>query len=60
MRSYLVTKHLLPTLRLSLDMTDVLARIEQVGIKINLDTLHEIRLEYERELTSIADFASVA
>ena len=53
MRSYLVTKHLLPTLRLSLDMTDVLARIEQVGIKINLDTLHEIRLEYERELTSI-------
>ena len=46
-------KHLLPTLRLSLDMTDVLARIEQAGIKINLDTLHEIRLEYERELTSI-------
>ena len=48
-----MTKQLLPTLRLSLDMTDTLARIEQTGIKINLDTLREIRLEYEHELTSI-------
>ena len=29
-------KKLLPTLRLSLDMTNVLAKIEHAGIKINL------------------------
>ena len=32
-------KKLLPTLRLSLDMTNVLAKIEHAGIKINLNTL---------------------
>jgi len=46
-------KNLLPTLRLSLDMTDVLAKIEHAGIKINLETLDEIRNEYEHELTTI-------
>ena len=46
-------KNLLPTLRLSLDMTDVLAKIEHAGIKINLDTLSDIRNEYEHELTTI-------
>ena len=46
-------KKLLPTLRLSLDMTDVLAKIEHAGIKINLETLNDIRNEYEHELTTI-------
>ena len=46
-------KKLLPTLRLSLDMTDVLAKIEHAGIKINLNTLNDIRNEYEHELTTI-------
>ena len=46
-------KNLLPTLRLSLDMTDVLAKIEHAGIKVNLDTLNDIRNEYEHELTTI-------
>ena len=46
-------KKLLPTLRLSLDMTNVLAKIEHAGIKINLNTLDEIRNEYEHELTTI-------
>ena len=45
-----MNRQLLPTLRLSLEMTDVLARIEQAGIKINLDTLAEIKAEYEQEL----------
>ena len=49
----MVTKQLLPTLRLSLDMTDVLARIEQTGIKINLQTLEDIREEYEHELVTV-------
>ena len=48
-----MTKQLLPTLRLSLDMTDVLARIEQTGIRVNLDTLQDIRDEYEQELDRI-------
>jgi len=41
---------LIPTLRLSLEMTNVLAHIEQNGIKINKTTLAEIREEYEQEL----------
>ena len=41
---------LIPTLRLSLEMTNVLAHIEQNGIKINRQTLSEIRNEYEEEL----------
>jgi DNA polymerase I-like protein with 3'-5' exonuclease and polymerase domains len=41
---------LIPTLRLSLEMTNVLAHIEQNGIKINKATLAEIREEYEQEL----------
>mgnify|MGYP002622347581 FL=1 len=41
---------LIPTLRLSLEMTNVLAHIEQNGIKINKTTQAEIREEYEQEL----------
>lgn len=41
---------LLPTLRLSLEMTDALSRIEQNGIKINRQTLSKIREEYQAEL----------
>ena len=44
---------LLPTLRLSLEMTDVLARMERNGLKINLDTLEEIRQEYQREMDEL-------
>ena len=44
---------LLPTLRLSLEMTDVLARMEQNGLKINLDTLEQIRQEYQREMDEL-------
>ncbi len=44
---------LLPTLRLSLEMTDVLARMEQSGLKINRDTLADIRSEYEEELFTL-------
>ena len=44
---------LLPTLRLSLEMTDVLARMEQNGLKINLDTLEQIREEYQREMDEL-------
>lgn len=44
---------LLPTLRLSLEMTDVLARMEQNGLKINRETLADIRSEYEEELFTL-------
>ena len=33
---------LVPTLKLSLEMTDTLSRIERNGIRINLDTLDQI------------------
>jgi len=42
--------NLIPTLRLSFEMTDVLAHIEQNGIKINTDTLLQIKEEYEQEM----------
>ena len=46
-------KELVPTLKLSLEMTDVLARTERVGLKINLDTLDEIEKMYTEELTAL-------
>ena len=42
---------LVPTLKLSLEMTNVLTRIEMNGLKINLDTLDEIEKEYNKELS---------
>ena len=42
---------LVPTLKLSLEMTKVLTRIEMNGLKINLDTLDEIEKEYNEELS---------
>ena len=42
---------LVPTLKLSLEMTNVLTRIEMNGLKINLDTLHKIEKEYNEELS---------
>lgn len=44
---------LLPTLRLSLEVTDVLATVEHNGIKINRETLARIRKEYEEELFTL-------
>ena len=41
---------LIPTLRLSLEMTEVLSEIERNGIKINYKTLMDIRDEYEQEM----------
>ena len=46
-------KGLIPTLKLSLEMTDVLARTEQVGLKINMDTLDEIEQMYTEELETL-------
>jgi hypothetical protein len=42
---------LIPTLKLSLEMTNVLTRIEMNGLKVNLDTLDEIEKEYNEELS---------
>ena len=42
---------LVPTLKLSLEMTKVLTRIEMNGLKINLDTLDKIEKEYNEELS---------
>lgn len=42
---------LVPTLKLSLEMTKVLTRIEMNGLKINLDTLDKIEEEYNKELS---------
>ena len=46
-------KGLVPTLKLSLEMTNVLARTEQVGLKINMDTLDEIEQMYTEELETL-------
>ena len=46
-------KGLVPTLKLSLEMTDVLARTEQVGLKINMNTLDEIEQMYTEELETL-------
>ena len=38
------------TIKLSFDMTKVLTEMEIHGIKINVDTLHELRDEYQTEM----------
>ena len=44
---------LIPTLRLSLEMTRVLADIEYNGLRINLDTLDRIRTQYKEEMDGL-------
>lgn len=44
---------LIPTLRLSLEMTETLSQIEHDGLKINLDTLAVIRKDYEQEMAEL-------
>jgi|TARA_R110001606_G_scaffold63665_1_gene147958 DNA polymerase I-like protein with 3'-5' exonuclease and polymerase domains len=44
---------LVPTLKLSLEMTDTLSRIERNGIRINLDTLDQIEKLYQDELDEL-------
>ena len=44
---------LVPTLKLSLEMTNVLSQIERNGLRINLDTLADIRKQYEEEMLEL-------
>ena len=44
---------LLPTLRLSFEMADTLARIERNGLRINLDTLDQIEKQYQDEFDEL-------
>ena len=44
---------LVPTLKLSLEMTDVLSRVERNGLRVNLDTLDQIEEQYKQELDDL-------
>ena len=44
---------LVPTLRLSLEMTNTLSRIEGCGLKVNLDTLSQIEKQYQSEFEEL-------
>jgi DNA polymerase I-like protein with 3'-5' exonuclease and polymerase domains len=46
---------LVPTLKLSLEMTDVLSQIEHNGLRVNLDTLHKIEEQYKEELVQVEE-----
>ena len=46
---------LVPTLKLSLEMTDTLARIEREGMCVNLHTLSEIEEQYKQELVEVEE-----
>lgn len=48
-----MTNNLLPTLRLSFEMADTLARIERNGLRVNLDTLADIEKQYQEELDTL-------
>ena len=45
--------NLLPTLKMSLELTDVLCDIERAGIKINVNTLNTLREDFENELEEL-------
>ena len=44
---------LIPTLKLSLEMTNVLSRVERNGLRVNLDTLDQIEEQYKKELDEL-------
>lgn len=46
-------KELLPTLKLSFEMTKTLSNIEYNGLKVNLDTLAQIKVDYENEMEQL-------
>jgi len=46
---------LVPTLKLSLEMTNALTQIERKGLRINLDTLADIRKQYEEEMLELEE-----
>jgi DNA polymerase I-like protein with 3'-5' exonuclease and polymerase domains len=48
-----VSKTLVPTLKLSLEMTNTLSRVEQNGLRINKGTLEQIKEEYTREMQDL-------
>ena len=43
-----MTANLLSTLKMSLELTDVLCDIERAGIKVNVDTLNTLREDFEK------------
>ena len=46
---------LVPTLKLSLEMTNALTQIERKGLCINLDTLADIRKQYQEEMLELEE-----
>ncbi len=46
---------LVPTLKLSLEMTNALTQIERKGLRINLDTLADIRKQYQEEMLELEE-----
>ena len=48
-----MTANLLSTLKMSLELTDVLCEIERAGIKVNVDTLNTLREDFENELEEL-------
>ena len=49
----MANKSILPALRLSMELTDVLTDIERAGIKISKGNLSQIREDYEKEYSSL-------
>ena len=49
-------QRLFPTIKLSMELMKVLAKIEYNGIKINVDALHKIKDQYEKELKELKIF----
>ena len=48
-----MTANLLSTLKMSLELTDVLCDIERAGIKVNVHTLNTLREDFENELEEL-------
>ncbi len=52
-------QRLFPTIKLSMELMKVLAKIEYNGIKINVDALYKIKEQYEKELKELKTFLLV-
>ena len=47
---------IVPTIKLSMELTKVLADIEMNGLHINLDVLNNIKVKFENELEQLEKF----
>ena len=51
-----MTNSMVPTLKMSMELTKVLADVEMNGLHINVDALNNIKVKFEKELVDLQKY----